>query len=319
MIRVVMLAAMPQESRPLLKLLGASRRLAGEPFPTWFRRSSQVELLLVETGMGGERAGRAARHVLAASRIDLLVSVGLAGSLWPGFRLGQVVCSREVAAYDGRSGSPPPAGFRHGPASGLTAFCRAHGVQPARFLTVDRVYSKAEMMGRFAAAPTVVEMESTAVAAAACGRGVAFLGLRAISDVATEEITLQPASILDGAGRVSVPRVAGAVLRRPVLLGSLLRLRRGSRVAGHELAATLMALLQLPEEDLRALAGQLQLLPPPLASRGRLRRVGSSRSCAAGCGHSCCARRSVRTRSASCSSRNEDRARRQSDPSRSAP
>ena len=263
MIRVVMLAAMPQESRPLLKLLGESHRLAGEPFPTWIQRSSHVELLLVETGMGTERAGRAARHVLSASRIDLLVSIGFAGSLWPGFRLGQVVWSRELTAYDARSESPSLGGFRPASILALTDFCQIHNVRPARFLTVDRVLSKAGMAGRFAEDPAVVEMESTAVAAAACGRGVPFLGLRVISDESTQEIDWQPDALVDRAGRVSATKVMGAVLRRPILLGSLLRLWRSSRVAGRDLAAALMALLQLPEEDLRALAEQLRLLPLP--------------------------------------------------------
>jgi adenosylhomocysteine nucleosidase len=166
MMRVVMLAALPQESRPLLKLLGESHRLAGEPFPTWIQRCSLVELLLVETGMGRERAGRAARHVLSAFRIDLLVSVGFAGSLWPDFRLGQAVWARELAVYDTSCESAPSGGFRPASILALTAFCRIHNVRPARFLTVDRVLSKAGMTGRFAEDPAVVEMESTAVAAA---------------------------------------------------------------------------------------------------------------------------------------------------------
>lgn len=261
--RIVMLAALPQESRPLLKLLGKWRFLAGEPFPTWFRRSSHVELLLVETGMGNERARRVAQHVLSGSRVDLLVSIGFAGSLWPDFRLGQVVCSRELATYDERCGSPSMVGFRPGSLSGLTAFCQIHPVQPARFLTVDRVRSKAGMAGRFAENPTVVEMESTPIAAVAYGRCVPFLGLRAISDESTQEIDWQLDSIVDRAGRVRPLKVMCAVLRRPILLGSLLRLWRNSRVAGRNLAKTLMALLQLPEEDLQALAEQLQLVPIP--------------------------------------------------------
>ena len=263
MMRVVMLAAMPQESRPLLKLLGESHRLAGEPFPTWLQRSSHVELLLVETGMGAERAGRAARHVLSALRIDLLVSIGFAGSLWPDFRLGQVVWSRELAAYDASLESALSEGFRPASTLALTAFCRIHNIRTARFVTVERVLSKAGMTGRFAEDPAVVEMESTAVAAAAYGRGVPFLGLRAISDESTQEIDWEPDAVVDRAGRVSAAKVMGAVLRRPILLGSLPRLWRSSRVAGRDLAAALTALLQLPEEDLRALAEQLRLLPLP--------------------------------------------------------
>ena len=261
--RVVVLAALPQESRPLLKQLGRPRRLAGEPSPTWLLRSSHLELLVVETGMGRERATRAARHVLSGPGIDLLLSVGLAGSLWPDFRLGQVVWSRELDAYDERSESLSSAGFRLGPVSGLTAFCQIHHVQAARFLTVDGVRSKAGMTGRFAQDPTVVEMESTPIAAAAHGRRVPFLGLRAISDESTQEIDWQLGSIMDRAGAVSVPKVAYSLVRRPILLGSLPRLWLSSQVAGRNLARILMGLLRLPEEDLRALAEQLQLLPMP--------------------------------------------------------
>ena len=268
MIRVVVLAAIPQESRPLLKLLGTSRKLAGQPHPAWLQRSSHVELLVMESGMGPERAWRAARHALSGSSIDLLVSIGFAGSLWPGFRLGQVVWSRELTAYDEGAGNLPSVGFRPGSTLGLTTFCRTHEVQPARFLTVDRPRSKAGMAGRFAAEPTVVEMESTAVAAAAHCRHVPFLGLRAITDESTQDIDWELDSMVDRAGRVSAPKVMRAVLRRPSLLRSMLRLRSSSRVAGRNLAATLIALLQLPEEDLRALTEQLRLQPLP-GGRGR--------------------------------------------------
>jgi len=256
-IRVVVLAAIPQESRPLLTLLGTSRKLAGQPLPTWLQRSSHVELLVMESGMGAERAWRAAQHALSGSSIDLLVSIGFAGSLWPGFRLGQVVWSREVTAYDESAGGLSSVGFRPGSTLGLTTFCRAHQVQPARFLTVARPRAKAEMAGRCTAEPTVVEMESTPVAAAAHGRHVPFLGLRAITDESTEDIDWELDSMVDRAGRLSAPKVVRAVLRKPSLLRSMLRLRSSSRVAGRNLAATLIALLQLPEGDLLAMVGAL--------------------------------------------------------------
>jgi adenosylhomocysteine nucleosidase len=256
-IRVVVLAAIPQEYRPLLKLLGPPRKLAGQPCPTWLQRSSHVDLLVMESGMGAERAWRAARHALSGSDVDLLVSIGFAGSLWPGFRVGQVVWSRELAAYDESAGGQSAVGFRPGPSLGLTMFCRTHRVQPARFLTVDRPRAKADMENRFGAEPTVLEMESTPVAAAAHACHVPFLGLRAITDTSTQDIDWKLGSMMDRAGRVSAPKVMGAVLRNPSLLRPLHRLRRSSQVAGWNLAATLIALLQLPEEDLRAMVGAL--------------------------------------------------------------
>ena len=257
MIRVLALAAIPQESLRLLKLLGSPRKLAGQPFPTWLQRSSHVELLVMESGMGAERAWRAARHVLSGSSIDLLVSIGFAGSLWPGFRLGQVVWSRELAAYDETAGGLSSVGFRPGSTLGLTTFCRTHRVQPARFLTVDRPRPKAGMAGRLAAEPTVVEMESTPVAAASHGHQVPFLGLRAITDESTEDIDWELGSLVDRAGRISATKVMRAVPRNPDLLRSALRLCSSSRVAGRNLAATLIALLQLPEGDLLAMVGAL--------------------------------------------------------------
>jgi len=263
MIRVVVLAAIPQESHPLLKLLGTSRKLAGQPFPTWLQRSSHLELLVMESGIGAERAWRAARHALSGSRIDLLVSVGFAGSLWPGFSLGQVVWSRELTAYYEGVGGLRKAGFRPVSTLGLSAFCQAQLIQASRFLTVDRLRPKAGMAARFAAEPAVVEMESTAVAAAAHGRNVPFLGLRAISDGSTQDIQWELDSVVDRDGRLSAPKLMLAVLRRPSLLRSLWRLRSNSRVAGRNLAAALMALLQLPEQDLLAIAEQLRLQPLP--------------------------------------------------------
>ena len=258
-----MLAAIPQESRPLLKRLGTSRKLAGQPFPAWLQRSFHVELLVMESGMGTERAWQAARHALSGSSIDLLVSIGFAGSLWPGFRLGQVVWSRELTAYAEGAGALSSVGFRPGSTLGMTDFCRTHEVRPARFLTVDRPRSKAEMAGRSAAEPTVVEMESTPVAAAAHGRRVPFLGLRAITDESTQDIDWDVDSVMDRTGGLSAAKVVRAVLRKPSLMRSLFRLRGSSRVAGRTLAAALVALLQLPEEDLRALAEQLRLQPLP--------------------------------------------------------
>ena len=109
----------------------------------------------------------------------------------------------------------------------------------------------------------MVEMESTPVAAAAHGHRVPFLGLRAITDESTQDIDWDVDSVMDRTGGLSAAKVVRAVLKKPSLLRSLFRLRSSSRVAGRTLAAALVALLQLPEEDLRALAEQLRLQPLP--------------------------------------------------------
>lgn len=255
--RVVVLAAMPQEIGPLLQIVGGMSLVEGAPFPAWKGRVARTELQVVQTGMGGERAGRAALCALGGPPVDLVISSGFAGSLCPEFRLGQPVWSREVIGLDGGGGDAPGGRFQLGKVAALTAFRRTYALRPARFLTVERIHSKADLVGRFAATPTVVEMESTAVAGVAREQGVPFLGLRTISDEWTEEIEWQPETVVNGEGVIVPGRVMWTLCRRPTLLRSLLRLRRNSVAAGHTLAHTLLALVGLPEERMRALLEEL--------------------------------------------------------------
>lgn len=267
--RVVVLAAMPQEIRSLLQPAGRWCRVEGAPFPTWRGQVAQAELHVVQTGIGGERAGRAARQALDGPPVDLVISAGFAGSLCPELRLGQPVWSRELITLDGEDGDRPAARFRLGNPSALALLRRSHALRSARFVTVDRVHAKAELVRRFAAVPTVVEMESAAVAGAARERGVAFLGIRTISDEWDEEIEWQPETVVDTQGVILPGRVMRAVCGRPILLRSLLRLRRNALAAGRALAQVLPALVGLPEERLRALVEELR---QPLRSSSSCQR-----------------------------------------------
>jgi hypothetical protein len=66
--------------------------------------------------------------------------------------------------------------------------------------------------------------------------------LRAISDAAGEGLSPELARLLAG-DKVSVRRVVGAVVRRPRLIGELLRLERSTRHAARNLASALWRLL----------------------------------------------------------------------------
>ena len=92
-IRIAVFAALPQETAPILRPDAGWRRVAGKPFPISAHQSPGGETLLVETGIGTQRAAQAARYIakvlLSATPPDLMISVGFAGALSGRLTLGQ--------------------------------------------------------------------------------------------------------------------------------------------------------------------------------------------------------------------------------------
>jgi nucleoside phosphorylase len=261
MIRIAILAALPQEYRPFQRLLGTWRQLIRQPFPVFSGRAGECELFLVETGMGNQQAEEAARHVLTLTPLDLMISAGFAGSLSRVLPVGQVVRADRLATWNPTAAIPVIDRFQVSDTPRLSAFCEALQVRPARVLTLERPHSKTELAEFSRSIPTVIDMESTAVAETTYRQGVAFLCLRAVSDEHSKEIDWDLGAIVDNRGRVRLPKVLSMVIRRPALLASFYDLWRSSRKAGRRLAETLSALLRLPEDDIRALIRELRLLP----------------------------------------------------------
>jgi adenosylhomocysteine nucleosidase len=258
---------MPREYRPLLRLLDPGRMAAVHGYPSWIGKISGREILVLETGIGVRHATEAARCLVARYSLDLVLSTGFAGGLSPDLRVGDVVWSREVAAHEAVA-DRIQFQYRCEAAPILEDSLTGLGARPARFVTVERLQSKGHLaeiarattaVGTLAttavgtlATTAVVEMESAAVAAVAYRQRIPFLGLRVISDTVSLEIDLDLDAMLDRRGRFSTPRAILAALRRPSVLLSLPRWSAYSRLAGDALADFLVALLGLPEDDLRS-------------------------------------------------------------------
>src|SRR5439155_10300683 len=82
---------------------------------------------------------------------------------------------------------------------------------------------KAELFRKTGA--LAVDMESTAIRAAAQQAGVPFIAIRAISDAADEAIDPAVLNLVDPYGKARAWAVFSTLLRRPRLLAQLLRLR----------------------------------------------------------------------------------------------
>jgi adenosylhomocysteine nucleosidase len=250
--RIAILAAITQEYRPLLRQLVAARRLSSDPFPRWSGRILDREVQVVQTGIGMRHAAEAVRCIVARYPLDLVMSVGFAGGLSLDLRVGQLLWLKESATFD-EMGKSIVLRYRCAAAPAFEDYAAARGIRPARFVSVEHLQPKLPLAAITGDTTSIVEMESAAVAEVAHRHGIPLLGLRSISDIATDEVDVDLDGMMDGQGRVSIPRVACTVLRRPGLVPSFRRWAGDSQIAGDALAQALVALLRLPEEDLRSL------------------------------------------------------------------
>lgn len=251
--RILLLAALPQEVRPFLHQSRARRR-QGLPWPAWEFAAGRVRGLLALTGMGGKAAREAAARLVAQFRPDLLVSLGFGGALSPELQAGDLVLGESFGRYDPRTQAlepltPAPTAPRALPE--LLASLAAAGLPAAAasLITTPWIIHKAGQGGPLQSRPfLVLDLETAAVAEVARAETLPFLGLRAITDIATEEIPefFSPPDREPGAVRLL--DVLGWLAADPRRLAELLRLWRRSRLAAARLAAALLALLpQLAE------------------------------------------------------------------------
>jgi adenosylhomocysteine nucleosidase len=226
--RIAILAPMPAELRPLVRPLAL-----GPPGAGGLRAGSlgALDLVAGTTGIGTRAAARAAEQVLAASPVDHLVVVGVAGGIGPSVGIGDLVVPERVVDL--------ASGAEHRP-TGL-----GEEVPRGVLATSDALLSDPSEAARLARRGIVaIDMETAAIAAVCERRGCPWSVFRAISDRADDGSTDAVIVGLVGPdGRPDLAAVARLVVTRPWRLLQLVRLGRGmTRAAGAAAGACVRAL-----------------------------------------------------------------------------
>ena len=245
--RILIMAALSQEVRPFLRRVPArSRRDLGLPAWDWEGGAAVVAL----TGMGPGPASRAGATLISRCQPELLISVGFGGVLTPGLAAGALVRGATFWHYDPdtrelKAGAQPSA-----PRS-LTRLPQALAqagltLVTGSLVTTPRIIHKASQSAPLSGLPhPVLDLETGVLAELAAAHGLTFLSLRAITDVAGEEIP----EFIRAAGDQDVTVGVGAALKW--LTGDfrrvqdLFRLWSASRRAAQALAAALAILVPL--------------------------------------------------------------------------
>ncbi len=193
----LLVAAERREFDGLMKRLEASKKL---DWPVEFAVESQFRgerWWMVANGPGREAVEQALESRVEVSGI---VSTGFCGALDPALGIGDIV---------------------------------EHGLVCADRVAVT-AGEKAELRAKTGAA--AVDMESAAVAEKAREWNVPFRSVRAVSDLAAEDMPLDFNLYRDARGRFSRTRIALAAVQRPfTAIPALLRLDRNCRIASEAL------------------------------------------------------------------------------------
>jgi adenosylhomocysteine nucleosidase len=217
------IAALPREVAPLIRhWRGTERGYAGRQY----RVFESGNAVLVCGGIGAEAARRATDALIALFQPALICSVGFAGALDPGLKVGEVFNPRVV--IDAADGSRVDTG-------------RGEGVL-VTFHAIASPQQKAKLAECYAA--QAVDMEAAAVARAAAARGVAFTAVKVISD--DDQFTF-PAmeKFIRSSGEFREGKFAFFVIVRPWLWRAAIRLAGNSRRASVELCRGLEHLDEL--------------------------------------------------------------------------
>jgi adenosylhomocysteine nucleosidase len=213
-------AALPAEARCVLE---------ADP------HGGNAELQVRISGIGGERAARAARQLLDAGA-EALLCFGVGGALDPALHCGDIVLATEVLSSLGDAAAKNAAAafarlqtaadWRQELADRLGPLGRLHiGAVMTSEQLVDSAQRKRQLFAHSGA--LAVDMESAGVGGVARERGVPFMALRVIADTAQDSLPPVLHSALgDGAAFPHGVRFWWSLLSAPSGWPALARLGR---------------------------------------------------------------------------------------------
>ena len=237
---VAILAALRREISPLEARTTISRRWRSG----WFRAARGIldgtDVILASTGDGAENAASGARALLDHHPVRRVIVVGVAGALSPALAHGGLLLAREVLDESVPVSGPDSAWLQRA--------LRGTGAIPATIVSSRTILctrrAKREAYHRLPRGTVAgIDLETATFARAASERGIPYIALRAISDVAEESLPMDFNALRDGTGAVDVRRVVLQALSRPRLLLSLWSYRGKMALCSENLAGAVRTLL----------------------------------------------------------------------------
>ena len=239
---MALVVALHEEARGILKA-GRWRRVESPASPAAYEGEiGGGGAVLAVSGVGRDLAERAVREVLEERRPGAVLSLGFAGGLAAGQRVGDLVVARDLAPAPGASNGPgepldPDQSLIGEAVRVLESLGLRH--QVGGIVTASQIVSGADEKRRLGArtGALAVEEESFWIGAACRDRGVPFLAVRSIVDPVERPLPGFVASFALDAGFRSRLRHMLPIILRPWSIPAALRLGGAASAARDSLTA----------------------------------------------------------------------------------
>lgn len=237
-------AALPIEVGTLKDAMSAKaeyRDAAGRKLTILEGDLAGKRVALVVTGPGVKNAEAGLRRLIAGHRPRWIISAGFAGGLEPSLERGDVVVIREVV--DGDSGARLSIDCSIGDETNPKPGRR---LMAGTLVTVSGIVrttaEKASLREKTGA--DLVDMETYAVARACADRGERFLGVRVVSDRASDTLPPEVLGLMGPTGGYRVGATFAALWNRPSSAKDMWKLYENARGAADRLAEVVAYLVR---------------------------------------------------------------------------
>ena len=214
--KLLVLGADARELSGILARMREVRRMRATA--EWVRSGTLggTAVVLVANGAGPARAAATVDRAAAEFRPDAIVCTGFCGALEGSLAVASLVTASRVTGVNGRFDAQPLA-------ASLPSRCGA-------MVTIDHVaQTAAEKRGLRKSGAIAVDMEAAAVAERAMALDIPFHCVKAVTDLAGEDMANDLNAALRPDGHFDTMRILGSISGRPLARAAeLLRLRKRS-------------------------------------------------------------------------------------------
>jgi nucleoside phosphorylase len=225
--RVAMLAAMPMELKPIVRILNLTQ--SGDDY---VGKLGDIDIVATKMGVGMTGATKTTERLLDQGDIDRVLVVGICGGLDETVPIGTVL--HPEVLVDGANGTE----YKSPAWAPITL--------SGRLATFDDIELELKMVPELLESGcTAVDMETAAVAAVCEKRGTPYAVFRAISDYATDgSVDAAVGKMVKADGSPDMGAALRYMITHPRRIPTLLRLGRGSAAAVKAAADAAIAALR---------------------------------------------------------------------------